>query len=94
MLSRALLVTKGRLTATRLHLPHAIVVRLHVRKTDFVILTPKTVDLICCLNSSLSLSEAFSIQDVAQSALQGAHCHADVVYLGVWGLWYSGLGLH
>ncbi len=27
---------------TRLHLPHAIVVRLHVHKSNFVILTPET----------------------------------------------------
>ncbi len=38
-----------------------------------------------CLSSSLSLSEGFSIQDeamdVARSAPQGAHYHADVIYL-------------
>ncbi len=27
---------------TRLHLPHAIVARLHVRKSNVVILTPET----------------------------------------------------
>ncbi len=32
--------------------------------------------------------------DFAQSALQGAHHYAGVVYLGARGLWYSGLGLH
>ncbi len=38
-----------------------------------------------CLSSSLSLSVGFSIQDeamdVARSAPQGAHYHADVIYL-------------
>ncbi len=67
---------------TRLHLPHAIVVRLHVHKADVVILTPEAVDKVGVLSSSLSLSLGFSTQDdamdVAQSAPQGAHCHADV----------------
>ncbi len=31
---------------TRLHLPHAIVVRLHVRKSHVVILTPETVGTV------------------------------------------------
>ncbi len=29
-------------SVTRLHMPHAIVVRLHVRKINVVILTPET----------------------------------------------------
>ncbi len=70
---------------TRLHLPHAIVVRLHVRKSNVVILTPETAVNRWCLSSSLSLSVGFSIQDeavdVARSTPQGAHYHADVIYL-------------
>ncbi len=66
---------------TRLQLPHAIVVRLHVRKSNVVILTPETAVGV----SSLSLSVGFSIQDeamdVARSAPQGAHYHADVMAL-------------
>ncbi len=31
---------------TRLHLPHALVVRLHVRKSYVVILTPKTAGTV------------------------------------------------
>ncbi len=59
--------------------------RLHVRKINVVTLTPETMDFIWCLSSSLSLSVGFSIQDepmdVARSAPQGAHYHADVIYL-------------
>ncbi len=70
---------------TRLHLPHTIVVRLHVRKSNVVILTPETVINRWCSSSSLSLLVGFSIQDeavdVAQSAPQRAHYHADVIYL-------------
>ncbi len=70
----------------RLHLPHAIVVRLHVRKSNVVILTPETaVYDRWCFSSSLSLLVGFSIQDeamdVARSAPQGAHYHTDVIYL-------------
>ncbi len=69
----------------RLHLPPAIVVRLHVRKSNIVILTPETVALCWCLSSSLSLSVGFPIQDEAmddaRSAPQGTHYHADVIYL-------------
>ncbi len=40
-----------------------------------------------CLSSSLPLSVGFSIQvealDVARSGPKGAHCHADVIYLGI-----------
>ncbi len=70
---------------TRLHLPHAIVVRLHVRKSNVVILTPGTAVNRWCLSSRLSLSVGFSIQeeavDVARSTPQGAHYHVDVIYL-------------
>ncbi len=56
-----------------------MVVRLHVRKGNVVILTPETAV------SSLFLSVGFSIQDeamdVAWSAPQGAHHYADVIYL-------------
>ncbi len=60
---------------TRLHQPHAIVVRLHVRKINFVILIPET-------SRRLSLSVGFSTQDeamdVVRSVPQGAHYHTDV----------------
>ncbi len=60
---------------TRLHLPHAIVVRLHVRKSG----------RSWCLSSSLSLSVGLSIQDeamdVARSAPREVHYHAHVIYL-------------
>ncbi len=77
---------------TRLRLPHAIVVRLHVRKRNVVILTPER-------------AVGFSIQDeamdIARSAPQGAHYHAVVIYLllklgvreGARALWYSELSL-
>ncbi len=69
----------------RLHLPHAIIVRLHAHKVDVVILTPEAALHSLCLSSSLSLPVGFSIQDeamdVARSAPQGAHYHADVIYL-------------
>ncbi len=35
-----------RLAMTRLHLPHVIVVRLYVRKSNVVIITPETVDTV------------------------------------------------
>ncbi len=70
---------------TRLHLPHAFMVRLHVRKSNVAILIQETAVKRWCLSSSLSLSVGFSIQDevvdVARSAPQGAHYHADVIYL-------------
>ncbi len=86
---------------TRLHLPQAIEVRLHMRKINVVILTPKQ-----CSSRSLSLSVGFSIQDAAmdidRSAAQGDHYHVDVIYLlpylgikkGARALWYSKLSLH
>ncbi len=67
---------------TRLHLPNAIVVILLVRKSSVVILTPETAGIF---DSSLSQLAGFSIQDgamdVARSAPQGTHYHADVIYL-------------
>ncbi len=49
------------------------------------ILTPETAELIWCLSSSQSWSVEWSILDesvdVARSAPQGAHYHADVIYL-------------
>ncbi len=55
--------------ATRLHLPHAIVVSLHEHYINVVIPTPKTVRL----SSSLFLLVGFSIEndamDVNQSRL-------------------------
>ncbi len=35
-------VERWEIPLTRLHLPYAIVVRLHVRKSNVVILTPET----------------------------------------------------
>ncbi len=48
---------------TRLHLPHAIIVRLHVRKSNI-----GNGGHRCCVSSILSLSEAM---DVARYAPQG-----------------------
>ncbi len=66
-----------------LHLPHSIIVRLHAHYIDVVILTPKTADIVGVLSSSLSLPVGFSNQeeamDVARSAPQGTHSHADVI---------------
>ncbi len=89
---------------TRLHLSHAIAVRLRVRKSCY----PHTGNggHSWCLSSSLSLSVGFSIQDeamdVARSAPQGAHYHAGVIYLlpllgikkGATALWNSEINLH
>ncbi len=70
---------------TRLHLPHSIVVRLHVRKSNVVILTAETAVTVGALSSSLSLSVGFSIQDeamdVVRSAPPWAHYHADIIDL-------------
>ncbi len=49
---------------TRLHLPHAIVVMLHVRKSNVVILTPETAGTVgvravvypCCIGIALNCS--------------------------------------
>ncbi len=91
---------------TRLHLPHAFMVRLHVRKSNVAILIQETAVKRWCLSSSLSLSVGFSIQDeamdVSQSVPQGAHFHADIIYFlpsmgikkGASALWYSELSLH
>ncbi len=62
----------------------AIVVKLHVRKKDVVIPTSKWQVHLVLFSSSPFLSVGFSIQDAAtdfaQSAPQGAHYHADVIY--------------
>ncbi len=67
---------------TRLHLPHAIAMALHLCKSN-VILTSETAGTVGAC--SLSLSVGFSIQaeamNVARYAPQGAHYHADVIYL-------------
>ncbi len=59
--------------ATRLHLPHAIVMRLHAHYIIMVILTPETV----CLSSSLSLPVGFSIQDEAMDVDQSRLYNTD-----------------
>ncbi len=73
------------LSVTSLHLPHVIIVKVHLLKTNVVILTPETVDALWCLSCNLALSVRFSIQgeamDFARSAPQGAHYHADVICL-------------
>ncbi len=70
---------------TRLHLPRAIVVRLLVRKSNVVNLTPETGGQSWCLSCGLSLSVGFSIQDEAMDAArptpQGAHYHVGVIYI-------------
>ncbi len=71
---------------TRLHLPHAIVVRLHVCKISVVTITLQTADTVgVFFSSNLSLSVGFSTQveamDVARFAPQGAHNNAGVIYL-------------
>ncbi len=66
-----------------LHLTHAIVVRSHLQEIDAVILTPETVGTVGTW--AVALSVGFSIQneatDVARSAPQGTHYHADVIFL-------------
>ncbi len=52
-------MTTSPLLVTRLHLPHAILVRLHVRKNNIVILTPETA-VTAGVSSSLSWSVGFS----------------------------------
>ncbi len=68
---------------TRLHLPYAILVRLHVRKSNVVTLTPETV---CTVGVwAVAYLCRFSIKDEAMdvdwSAPQVANYHADVIYL-------------
>ncbi len=60
---------------TRLDLPHAIVVRLHVHKADVVILTPETTGTV-----GVGLLVGLSM-DLAQYTPEGVHCHADVFHL-------------
>ncbi len=71
--------------ATRLRLPHATEVRLHEQKNERVYPHTGNDGHSWCLSSSLYLSVGFSIQDeamdIARSAPQGAHYHADVIYL-------------
>ncbi len=57
---------------TRLHLPHAIIVRLHGYLSEVVILTPETADMVGVLSSSLSLSVGFSFQDEVMGAARTA----------------------
>ncbi len=65
----------------RLHLLHAIVVKLNVRKSNVVILKPETAVNRWCLSSSLSLSVGFSIQNEDMDVPGPRHYHADVIYL-------------
>ncbi len=46
---------------TRLHLLHAIVVRLHAHYIDVVILTPETADIVGVLSSSLSRTKPWML---------------------------------
>ncbi len=66
---------------TRPHPPHAIIVKLNRRNCPHT----RNSGLSWCLSSSLSLSVGLSTQDevmdVTRFALQGAHYHADVIYL-------------
>ncbi len=93
---------------TRLHLSHAIVVRLHVRKRNVVILTPETgVTVGVCEQQPILFGRIlqtmdFEAMDVAWSTPQLVHYHADSIYLlpllGIKkearALWYSELSLH
>ncbi len=69
------------LLVTRRHVPRAIAVRLHVCKTNFVISHAGSGGHSWCLSSRLSLSVEFSIQDIARSAPERAHYHADFINL-------------
>ncbi len=64
---------------TRLHLPNAIVVRLHIRKSNVVFLTPDVAVTVVCLSVGLSIQD--EVMDAARSAPQGAQCHVDVINL-------------
>ncbi len=57
---------------TRHLLPHTIVVRLHARNINVVILTPETSGHSWCLSCSLSLSVGFYIQDEAMDVARSA----------------------
>ncbi len=54
-------------------------------KMDVIFLTPKTVNIVGVFCSTLALSVGVSMQDeavdVIRAAPQGAHYHADVIYL-------------
>ncbi len=64
---------------TRLHPPHAKVVKLHVRKINVAFLAPETADIVGVLSSSISLSVGLAIQDEAMDVSRPAY--ADVIYL-------------
>ncbi len=66
---------------TRLHLPHAIVVRLYVHKSNVVILTPGTAVIVGVRAVAVGFFIQDEAMDVARSAPQRAHYHADVIYL-------------
>ncbi len=67
----------------KLHLPHAIVVRLHVRKINFVILTPETMGIVGVLSSSSSLPVGFSIQEETMDVVRGVTAkHSSRILLG------------
>ncbi len=55
------------------HLPHAVVVRLYAHEAGVVILTSETRKQL--------VFEQYAILDVALSAPQGDHYHADVIDL-------------
>ncbi len=57
---------------TRLHLPHAIVVKLHAHYIDVFILTPETAEIFGVTSSSLSLRVGYSIQNEAMKVAQGS----------------------
>ncbi len=108
--NRTLLLMFGHSTksqsVTSHHLPHAIVIRLHIHEVDVAILTSKATMRSRFLSSNPSLSVGFPTRneamDVARSTPQRTPYHADVSYWlpllgmknGAWGLWYSRLGLH
>ncbi len=89
-----------------LHLPHATVVRLHVRKNNVIIFKTENGGRRWCLSSSLSLSVGLSVQDeamdVARCAPTGGSLPCGRYLLppltgnkeGSKGFWYSELSLH
>ncbi len=66
---------------TRLQQPHAIVVRLHIRKSNVVILTPETAGTVVSLSVSLGFYVQDEAMDIARSASKGAHYHQGAIYL-------------
>ncbi len=69
---------------TRLHLRHTIEMTFRAHEVDVITFTSAMEDFVWCLYSSQSWLVRLSTQDealdVAQSASQGAHNHADVTY--------------